>query len=56
MIICFTGHRPDKLGGYDWNSPNNQIIIKELSMAIMNILEENEGERFHFICGGALGI
>ena len=27
--ICFTGHRPNKLDGYDWNTPKNQRI-KEL--------------------------
>ena len=27
--ICFTGHRPNKLGGYNWNS-KKKYINKEL--------------------------
>lgn len=56
MNICFTGHRPDKLGGYDWNSPKNQDIMSAISMQIMDLLDNNPNEQFHFICGGALGI
>lgn len=56
MNICFTGHRPNKLGGYNWNSSKNQDIMYEVSEKIMDILEENENEKFYFITGGALGI
>ena len=24
--VCFTGHRPNKLGGYNWNSKKNILI------------------------------
>jgi len=56
ITICFTGHRPNKLGGYDWNTVKNHNIMKELSCKIMDVLDNNEGDNFHFICGGALGI
>jgi len=54
LKVCFTGHRPDKLGGYDWNTPKNQNIIEALGRKIEE-LTNNEDET-HFICGGALGI
>lgn len=51
--ICFTGHRPDKLGGYDWNTPKNQKIMKALKDKIYEVVGDDD---VHFICGGALGI
>lgn len=57
MNICFTGHRPNKLGGYDWNTEYNQQIIKTLVDTIVNIIKnEPKDESFHFITGGALGV
>lgn len=53
VSICFTGHRPNKLGGYDWSSSKNQRIISALRD---KIYETAKGDRIHFICGGALGI
>jgi len=26
LIVAATGHRPDKIGGYDWNNPTRQRI------------------------------
>jgi uncharacterized phage-like protein YoqJ len=54
--ICFTGHRPNKLGGYDWSSKKNQNIMFELYVKIETLLKDNLNENFRFICGGALGI
>lgn len=56
MNICFTGNRPNKLGGYDWNNPKNMRIMLKLLREIESIIEKNKNENFHFICGGALGI
>ena len=56
ITICFTGHRPSKLGGYDWNSSKNQAIMKELRRQIIEIINSSEGNEFHFIFGGAIGI
>lgn len=53
LRISFTGHRPDKLGGYDWNTPKNKAIMKALSDKIYEVSGE---EDIDFICGGALGI
>ena len=56
--IAFTGHRPNKLGGYDWNTEKNKKIIKKLKQTIINKINENKYNEkdFYFITGGALGI
>lgn len=56
ITICFTGHRPDKLGGYDWSTSKNQKIINKLKETIIDIINTSEDSYFKFICGGALGI
>ena len=55
--ICFTGHRPNKLGGYNWNSIKNQKIMKVLKDYIYkNVLTNlKTTDKLRFICGGALG-
>lgn len=56
ITIAFTGHRPDKLGGYDWNSSLNQKIIWEICHQISLIINNNPTEKdFTFISGGAMG-
>jgi len=56
--ICFTGHRPDKLGGYNWNTPKNKKIMEVLRSKIIEVINNTEPnvKDFKFICGGALGI
>lgn len=54
--VCFTGHRPNKLGGYDWNSYKNIKIMQELKKEIIKVIEANKDKETLFICGGALGI
>lgn len=55
--ICFTGHRPNKLFGYDWNTEKNQQIMLKISDAIEDILSKCEvGDEIKFIGGGALGV
>ena len=53
--VCFTGHRPNKLGGYNWNSEKNILIRNCIKNEIVNLLRKYPNEDFHFICGGALG-
>ena len=53
--VCFTGHRPNKLGGYNWNSKKNILIRNCIKNEIVNLLRKYPNEDFHFICGGALG-
>lgn len=54
MNVCFTGHRPNKLGGYDWNTKKNQVIMDKLKGLVSKLILEYDAT--HFICGGALGI
>ena len=56
ITIAFTGHRPNKLGGYDWNNPKNQRIMLQMSKEIKDILDKNIDNQVRFITGGALGI
>lgn len=50
MIIAVTGHRPNKLWGYDLFHPK----YKELSLQMLDFLEENKAT--HCISGLALGV
>lgn len=58
MRICFTGHRPGKLGGYDWNSKKNKEIMASIRKVIIEIYNsmENKEEVLEIRGGGALGI
>ncbi|MCY7679902.1 SLOG family protein [Bacillus pumilus] len=51
--VCFTGHRPQKLGGYDMKNPTMLKLKEKLLEVIEKLIEENESDRF--ITGGALG-
>jgi uncharacterized phage-like protein YoqJ len=51
--VSFTGHRPERLGGYDRHHPTNQIVRNWLREVIQRLQKEGYEE---FICGGALGI
>lgn len=51
--ICITGHRPNKLGGYDWNSVKNIAIRDYLYWLFEKEIIENNVIRF--ITGGAIG-
>ncbi len=50
---CFTGHRPDVLGGYDKNAHMNLLVRSFLREAIEEAIAEGYD---HFIAGGALGV
>jgi uncharacterized phage-like protein YoqJ len=56
LVCAFTGHRPSKLGGYNWNSPVNKIIMNRLMIAILKLIKSSNAEEFLFIVGGAQGI
>jgi uncharacterized phage-like protein YoqJ len=53
ITACFTGHRPNKLGGYDLNSPGNQQLISKVYDLVENIIVKEKVK--NFISGGALG-
>lgn len=52
--VGFTGHRPEKLGYYDYSNERNTSIINELYHNILDIV--NKHEKSTFISGGALGV
>lgn len=51
--IAFTGHRPDKLFGYDLKNNNYKILAKNLYDVLKNQIEQCDADTF--ITGGALG-
>lgn len=52
MIACFTGHRPDKLGGYGDNP-----LARKVKAALKEEIERAAGRGFTtFISGGAVGV
>jgi uncharacterized phage-like protein YoqJ len=52
---CFTGHRPDKLGGYaEFNNSTTKKIYKKLIERIIYLIETLNINTF--ISGGALGV
>ncbi len=50
---CFTGHRPDKLGGYDMKNPTMLKLKDKLLEVIEDLITRENKSRF--ISGGALG-
>lgn len=53
LTVCFTGHRPKKLGGYVEPNPIMAWVCEQLYNAIVKA--EGNGTRT-FISGGALGV
>ena len=51
---CFTGHRPEKLGGYDESNPIADSVKESLKYVIEKLILEHNVTRF--ISGGALGV
>ena len=54
ISVCFTGHRPQKLGGWDWMNEKNLSILKELRLKVIYLIENESATNFIF--GGAIGI
>lgn len=49
MKICFTGHRPEKLGGYNWSTSKNMQIMLRLLRVIEEQIQEHKNEEITFI-------
>jgi uncharacterized phage-like protein YoqJ len=54
VIVSFTGHRPDKLGGYNENNSIANGVKGALLKEILKLIQR-EGAK-EFISGGALGV
>ena len=50
VILAFTGHRPNKLGGYDYHNPLNKLVERAMEKAIEEINPTK------IISGMALGV
>lgn len=53
-VCCFTGHRPNKLYGYDLNHKGYQILAKNIRACAKNLVLNYGVDTF--ISGGALGV
>jgi uncharacterized phage-like protein YoqJ len=51
--VCFTGHRPDKLGGYDEQNPLAMHVKGKLEKHVLALIEKGFTR---FISGGAIGV
>ena len=40
LKISFTGHRPNKLGGYQWGNKIQKEVSKEIEKVILDIIEK----------------
>lgn len=50
MIVAFTGHRPDKLGGYNLPNPTYSYVCQEIEKLLLELKPEK------VISGMALGV
>ena len=50
MIVAFTGHRPDKLGGYKLPNPTYQFVCQQIEKTLKELQPEK------VISGMALGV
>lgn len=50
MIVAFTGHRPDKLGGYKLPNPTYVHVCQQIEKVLLDVKPEKA------ICGMALGV
>ena len=56
LRISFTGHRPNKLGGYQWRNKIQKEVRKEIEKNILDIIERTEEKEIVFYSGGAIGV
>ena len=54
ITISFTGHRPNKLYGYNYTNGGNKKIMLSMYKKLKELTENHD--EIHFIEGGALGI
>jgi uncharacterized phage-like protein YoqJ len=55
FFVAFTGHRPDKIGGYNASAPK-RIWVREQIQAQLERGLAKHGEKLWVITGGALGV
>ena len=56
MKIAVTGHRPNKLWGYDYNEPHYSKLLEELKKIVINSVNGDKDEPIELISGMALGV
>lgn len=56
MKIAVTGHRPNKLWGYDYNDPHYIKLLAKLREIVISSINCNKEEPLEIISGMALGV
>ena len=56
LRISFTGHRPNKLGGYQWGNKIQKKVSKEIEKNILEIIKKTKEKEIVFYSGGAIGV
>lgn len=56
MKIAVTGHRPNKLWGYDYNEPHYIRLMTKLREVVINSINNDKNEPLELISGMALGV
>lgn len=56
MNICFTGHRPNKLYGYDLDNKKYYDLGTTILGEVLEIINNSSDKQFTFYFGGALGV
>lgn len=52
---AFSGHRPNKLGGWNWDAPFNKKIREHYSAKLRTIMSIYRNDQLVFLCGMADG-
>lgn len=55
ISVSFTGHRPDKIGGYDNEKPQRTLLVNNWLEEVTRRIIEKFGD-VNFISGGAQGV
>lgn len=56
LFVTVTGHRPQKIGGYNFNNPIRKRCREEFKRVLNKLQSENPDKEIVVITGGALGI
>ena len=56
LRISFTGHRGNKLGGYQGGNKIQKEVSKEIEKNLLDIIEKTKEKEIVFYSGGAIGV
>jgi uncharacterized phage-like protein YoqJ len=54
--VAFSGHRPEKIGGYNRNAPLRQAVAAAIRDELKIIVNAHQNQEIVVVTGGALGV